>query len=408
VCEERSALLEAIERDVAGLQPAEMTGELAAALVEYFSRLERLAACGTTLCAARVIESSSGVAGDEQRAGAWLAAKTGESVGRARRALEAARKMQSLPDLEAAYRGGELSSDQVAEIAEAASEAPSSEQALLEVARSATLSGLRREADRVRAAARSAAEAEQREEQVRARRSLRSFADADGALRIELSLTPLEGRRALDAIEAEAKVVFDQARTAGRSEPYRAYLADAFVRLVTGTDSGSGTGSGSGRGPKRYSTLLRVDLAALRRGGLGPGEVCEIPGAGPVSLSQARKIMGETFLKLVIADGVDVATVCHPGRTVAAVIDTALEERDPTCVVPGCNNSYLLERDHWQVAFGDDGPTCLDNLARLCHRHHLDKTHRGYRLEGGPGRWRWVAPAAPTLPTNQPDEVLSG
>jgi hypothetical protein len=376
-----------------------MTGELAASLVDYFSRLERLAACGKTLCAGRVIESGYEGARDEHRAGAWLAGKTGESVGRARRALETARKMQQLPDVEAAYRKGELSSDQVAEIADAAGQAPSAQRALLEVARSATLGGLRREADRVRAAARSATDADEREERVRKNRSLRSFTDADGALRIELSLTPGDGRRTLDAIEAEAKLVFDEARTAGRAEPYRAHLADSFVRLVTGA------GADSGRGPRRYSTLLRVDLAALRRGGLEPGEVCEIPGAGPVSLRQARQLMGDTFLKLVIADGVDVRTVCHPGRTVAAVIDTALEERDPECVVPGCTNTFLLERDHWQVAYGDDGPTCLDNLARICHRHHLDKTHRGYRLEGGPGKWRWVAPQ---VPTNRPDEVLSG
>ena len=34
-------------------------------------------------------------------------------------------------------------------------------------------------------------------------------------------------------------------------------------------------------GPRAQVTL-RVDLGALRRGAVGPGEVCEIPGVGPV------------------------------------------------------------------------------------------------------------------------------
>lgn len=34
----------------------------------------------------------------------------------------------------------------------------------------------------------------------------------------------------------------------------------------------------------------------------------------------------------------------------------------------------------------------LDNLARLCSWHHYLKTHRGYRLSGGPGSWRFEGP----------------
>jgi hypothetical protein len=36
--------------------------------------------------------------------------------------------------------------------------------------------------------------------------------------------------------------------------------------------------------------------------------------------------------------------------------------------------------------------TKLDALARLCRFHHAQKTHEGYRLEGGPGHWRWLKP----------------
>ena len=40
----------------------------------------------------------------------------------------------------------------------------------------------------------------------------------------------------------------------------------------------------------------------------------------------------------------------------------------------------------------------LDNIARLCGHHHRLCTHRGFRLEGGPGQWRWVPPETPVAP----------
>ncbi|MHB1712612.1 MAG: hypothetical protein ACYCV7_14650, partial [Acidimicrobiales bacterium] len=30
---------------------------------------------------------------------------------------------------------------------------------------------------------------------------------------------------------------------------------------------------------------------------------------------------------------------------------------------------------------------------RLCAHHHYLRTHKGFELTGGPGRWRWVTPA---------------
>jgi hypothetical protein len=42
--------------------------------------------------------------------------------------------------------------------------------------------------------------------------------------------------------------------------------------------------------------------------------------------------------------------------------------------VPGCAKRLGLEIDHRGVDFGDDGPTELDNLVRLCPQHHYLKT----------------------------------
>lgn len=32
---------------------------------------------------------------------------------------------------------------------------------------------------------------------------------------------------------------------------------------------------------------------------------------------------------------------------------------------------------------------------RICPEHHALKTYGGWRIDGEPGRWKWVAPANP-------------
>ena len=102
--------------------------------------------------------------------------------------------------------------------------------------------------------------------------------------------------------------------------------------------------------------------------------------------------MGDALVKVVITDGVDVATVCNLGRSIPAAVLTALIERDPTCVVPGCDATGHLEVDHWQTDFARGGQTRWANLARLCGWHHSLKTHQGFTLAGGPGKWEWLPP----------------
>jgi hypothetical protein len=159
-------------------------------------------------------------------------------------------------------------------------------------------------------------------------------------------------------------------------------------------------------GPPRATVICRVDLQALRRGTLEPGESCEIPGVGPVPLAVARELFGDCFLKFVISDGVDIRTVVHYGRVIPAHLKTALQFRDRCCVVPGCGRTFGLEYDHL-VEFAKGGPTSLDNLARLCGPHHAMKTHKGYRLSGGPGHWVWQAPGAPAAAADEPAGVAA-
>jgi hypothetical protein len=143
--------------------------------------------------------------------------------------------------------------------------------------------------------------------------------------------------------------------------------------------------------PKTW-VLIRADLDALRRGSVGPGEVCEIPGVGPVPVSHAREVLGDALCHLVITNGIDVTTVCTLGRHVPEALRVAIIERDRSCVVPGCGRDLALENDHWQVDFAKGGEASLDNICRLCRWHHHLKTHQGWRLTKREGEWHFLPP----------------
>jgi hypothetical protein len=372
---------------VAGLEPDLITSAQAVEPFGLFAELTRLASAGQVLLGPRAAESDAWKIEGHRSAASWVAKETGIGLGEAIATLETAEHLRSLPATTEALRSGTLSAPQVREIAAAAVERPSAEVELIEAAATGTLKGLKDLSRRVRAAAGSAQAENLRYEAVRKSRFFRHWSDPDGAFRGEFKLTPDDGARMLGALETRANELFDEARKAENREPSGAYRADALVDLVTRT-SGRGTRTSGGSAVVH----LRVDAGALRRGYVEDGEMCEIPGVGPVPVATARSLLPEAFLKILVSDGVDVLGVSHVGRGISAHVRSAIEERDPICVVPGCDVASGLEIDHWQVDFGDDGPTELANLARLCHFHHQLKTYRGFTLGGGPGKWEWEHP----------------
>lgn len=148
--------------------------------------------------------------------------------------------------------------------------------------------------------------------------------------------------------------------------------------------------------PPTCSVMVRVDLDALLRGRVLPGEVCEIDNQGPVPVAMARDMANDSFLRFVFHRAGDIRSVSHFGRTINRHLRTALAHRDRCCVVPGCGVPFGLEIDH-VVPFAEGGPTELDNLALLCHHHHYLKTYEGWTLErtgtedDGSPTWEFLA-----------------
>ena len=454
---EAIALLEAF---VAEFEPGRYSGDDAAVLVERFTLGEHLCATGKALAAKRAAETELHRRDGHRSAAEWLARKTGESLGHAAGSLQLADQMEDHPGLGDALRSGELSHARAHKVADVLKLDPDSEDELLKAAQDRTETN-RQLADRclrAKAKARSAEDSRAHYEGIRKARHLTHYTDRDGAFRLEGLFTPDAGAKVLAALKPTRTAIFDEARRLGLRERPEAYEADALVALLTGqrpplspvdgspADGGTAqAASGQGRTktderadsrqangradsertnsdqanertssertrtecrptavPPPASVHLRVDLAALRRGSIEDGECCEIPGVGPVPIETARSVLGDAIVQLVITKGKDIATVCNLGRSVPVPVQTALNERDLTCVVPGCDVRDGLETDHRIIPFIDDGETALWNLSKLCSWHHYLKTYKGFRVEGGPGEWRWIPPEDPS--SDHPDD----
>lgn len=391
-----ASLLDGAVETVAGFlssfEPARYSGGDAEALVSVFATLERLAISGKALAAARAATAKCHLGSGQRSAAEWLARRTGDPMGEAIDILKVGEAATSHPGVGEALRRGDLTKHKAKLIVDAVGVNPRSEDEVLAGARGSTHRQVRDACQRAKAEGRSQEDEEARRVRLHRSRFCRTFTDAEGAFRLEAGLAPEVGAGLLALLSHETDRLFGAARRDGIADTADNYRADALVSLIRRGGAGRG---GDGTKAPPPALHIRVDLSALRRGHVNEGEICEIPGVGPVSVEVAREVLGEALCDLVITDGVDVTTICHLGRAIPKSLKTALIERDPTCCVPGCDVATGLEIDHWEVPFKDGGPASLENTVRICAHHHALKTHRGFVLSGGPGHWRFDPPPTP-------------
>ncbi len=373
----------------------------AARLVISGERVRRLGDAIRTIGVGQV-ERTNGWKGQGAKSiSEWLATETDCARYEAQSVVVLANQLQHLPVTQAALRSGTLSGTQAVEVARGAIVAPNTETQLLNLAKHATVRDLRDATSRVVAAATDEAE---RHRQVHKSRYLKSWTDTDGSFNLKARMTVANGALVMAALKPMQEEIFKQARKSGAHERPEAYAADALMALcekASASDSGAGASVTKTSRPNAVMHI-RVDIDALKRGRTEHGEICEIAGVGPIPVATATEYLGEAFLKLLVMDGTEIRTIAHMGRAIPAKLRTAVEERDRVCQVPTCDMAMGLEIDHI-VPFAEGGAASLENLVRLCKRHHLLKTHDGYRLikiEASEGeicvaketRWDWRAP----------------
>jgi hypothetical protein len=335
---------------------------------------------------ARRLEETNAWARDGHRSAAHAtAAITGTSVGDATRTMQTAERLEHLGNTAEAFAKGKLSPAQAAEIAHAASEVPDAEDELLLKVRDERFAPFR---DRCRRVAASAHDPLERAKRINAVRSCRTWTDAEGGWNLSARGTPADGGRIMAALGAEADRVFKAARARGDRDPLDAYRFDALRNLTT--RDGAATSSG----PNAH-VHVNVDAEALLALKGMPGATCEIPGLGAIPVEDARAMLGDALLTVIIKKGVDVTTVAHHGRTVPTAIRRAVEARDPECVVEGCTVRDQLDLHHI-IPWVEQPVTTVDGVVRICHWEHYLVTHCGYTLEPlGDGQYRLLAPDEP-------------
>ncbi len=365
-------------------------------LVEIAERLRRAGDSLRTVAVGQVERTNAWKGEGAKSLSEWLSIETDCAHYEAQSVVLLASQLQHLPVTQAALLSGDLSGTQAVEVARGAIVAPNTETQLLSLSKHATVRDLRDATSRVVAAATDEAA---RHRQIHKSRFFKAWTDSDGSFNVKGRMTVANGALVMAALKPIQDEIFKSARKSGEYATPEAYAADALVALCEAKTVGAQGVSAAKPARTNAVMNIRVDIDALKRGHTEHGEVCEIAGVGPIPVATATEYLGEAFLKLLVMDGTDIRTIAHMGRAIPGKLRTAVEERDRVCQVPTCDMSIGLEIDHIKP-FSEGGAASLENLVRLCKRHHLQKTHDGYRLvksevgrEGGvETRWAWRAP----------------
>jgi hypothetical protein len=354
-----TAAVGVIEEELRSFRPDLVDRASAARLVSVFAQGEKACAAGTALLARLVGDAAA------------LARTTGTSVGKARAVIGLSQCLRDTPDLYRAVRDATVSLDQATEIAKAETAAPGSAADLIGVAREQPYHVLREQA---RARALEDTRADLGERQRRSRLGSHRVTDL-GMIHIEADLEPHIGTPIVEQLEIRARRLRIAARSEGRDETWSAHLADAIAEALTQP----GTGLSA-----RPEMVILVSHDVARRGwtDVADGEVCAIPGVGPVDPKAAREIAEDAFLSGVFYDGEDLRHVRTWTRHIPREVRLALRLGDPPgfdgsrCV--DCGNRWGLEHDHVEP-YAAGGPGSTANLRPRCRPCHRAKTRADRR-----------------------------
>jgi hypothetical protein len=375
-------LLGSIRLVASGLNVERLDVRAATAVVEQCAEAERILAALRVTAAATLQNSAVWRREGFRSVAAWMAAKTGTAVGPAIDAVEMAEQLADLPQVSDAFRAGRLSAAQAVEIVDVASEAREVQEQLVDAAGKLSLKGLREECRRVKASL--IIDEDDRYRRVHRERRIRAWTDRHEVGHLSATMTADALARVMNVIDGRAGDIMVDAVRGGWFESTEAHRVDALLDLLRP--------AGAEHAGPDHMVHVVVDHEALVRGHTVAGEQCEIPGFGPVPVTVARKMSQDAILKVILTRGVDVVGVAHGGRTIPAHLRSALEIRDPKCIVPRCDVRRNLQVDH-RDTWSRTRTTKLDDLARLCPWHHHQKTFLGYTYRGGPGTWQWIPPA---------------
>ena len=213
-----------------------------------------------------------------------------------------------------------------------------------------------------------------------------------------------------DALDLDAAITerAEQLRLAGCEEPLdvrRAMAAGDLARHQLALDLDADLDHADVDQPQetprerrraRRQVVLHVHLSEGALTGSTHSEVARVENHRRlVTAEQVRTWCAHPDAQVTVKPVIDLAEHLHVGAyEVPDRLAEQTELRDHTCAFPWCERpARVCEKDH-VIPHARGGPTCTENLAPLCKRHHRLKTHHsGWSytvLE--PGTYLWTSP----------------
>jgi hypothetical protein len=359
------SLLAEVRELAAGFEPDRWSAADCAAIAEELATTGRACVAASTRAGARALDCNARPGGVE-----WMARTAGTTPAEARSTLATVAAAAECPATRDALAGGVVSLTQAREIVRAERTVPGSEVALLEVAATSGMAGLRAEARRVVLGAIDREELHAEQHRVR---TVQHWVDDMGMVAGRFRLPPEVGVPFVNQLDAETDRRVREARRDGNTEARDAHAADAFLAMTSG--------GGKGRSA-RADVVFVCDANAAARGHTHGDELCHAIGGGPVPVSVVRHAVATgAFVKVAVRDGKKLDSIVHYGRKIPAELRTALALGDPerldgaVCVDDGCDRRHDLEMDH-DDPIANGGVSSYENLKLRCKPDHWAKTQR--------------------------------
>jgi hypothetical protein len=372
---------------------------------------------------------------DGSRSGAsWLANQCGWSQGEAKSKLVLARELSELAAVVAALASGALSETKAKVIAReahaAAEHLPDGDtrtagelfepcaETIIAYAKTASV----RELGHVMAAYRDGFDPDGglgEWNRKMARRRLQASRTLDGTVRIEGLLDPESGETFLAVLGQLEHLLYEQDRAdhpdgIGVRTPEQrrvdalalmAALAQEGLDDLPDTDGDlepedARAAAVRMRRQRGWDATVTLDLDKLRDGSAHPGRY----GSGePITTATAQRMLCDAAVSFVLIGEGHALYLGRKKRLATLEQIIALIIRDGhTCAFPDCPLHVRFTQAHHIKPWDDDGPTDLDNLVLLCHKHHhlvhegnwgvrlVDNQPRFYKPDGTP-----IQPNAP-------------
>lgn len=310
----------------------------------------------------------------------WLGAKLRISEWEARRRINAAHVLPTLPRVDAAFERGDLTLQKVVELCRFLK--PEDESKVLPWAIRVKPRTIKHKAD---------VETRRRRQEIieidRARYLHYWWMD-DGRLGLEGAFPPDQGAviaKALDRLADRMPDIVDE-------DDLPPTPADAAldVRRADALYAMASTRIANDQDPDRATVVVHAPLSALA-GTACAG--CEIELGPAIDAETALRMACDARLEVVLHNELGkIVGIGRKERKVPRWLLRALRYRDGGCTFPGCEAKRFLHAHHI-VHWARGGPTDLDNLTLVCTFHHKLVHEYGWQVELRPdGSTRWFRP----------------